>query len=67
MDLVFLPVHLHRNLLLHPLLHRFLPRHRTSLRGVPMRKRPSIGKMLLTLTENDHESSKQDKTPEYNS
>ena len=50
LDLVFLPLHLHWSLLLHPLLRRLLPWHRACLCGLPMRKGQNGGQMLLMIT-----------------
>ena len=51
MDLVFLPFHLHRNLLLHSLLHRQLSRYRIVVRSVSMCERSPRGQMLLIMTD----------------
>ena len=45
---VHLPLVLHRNMLFHPILHRFLQRHRDNMHKLPHNKKQTGGKLLLT-------------------
>ena len=49
--LVHLPLVLHWNMLLHPLLHRLLQRHRNSVHRLPHSKKQSVGQLLLKMIE----------------